>query len=177
MLEDLEHLTQQIHRVECYLKQVADRHAGVALLMTIPGVGVRTAETICAYIDDVARFRRVKQVGAYFGLVPCQDATGNVNRLGHITKDGPATARKLLTEAAWQAIRHSPRIRSFFERVRRGDPQRKKIALVATAHHLLRVMAAMLRSGESWRVERETQAPAPALTATPAAPLRKTPDT
>ena len=33
------------------------------------------------------------------GLVPRQDATGNVNRLGHITKDGPATVRKMLTEA------------------------------------------------------------------------------
>jgi len=33
----------------------------------------------------------------------------------------------------------------------RNDPNRKKIALVATAHHLSRVMAAMLRSGEVWR--------------------------
>jgi len=31
------------------------------------------------------------------------------------------------------------------------DRDRKKIALVATAHHLCRVMAAMLRSGEVWR--------------------------
>lgn len=33
----------------------------------------------------------------------------------------------------------------------RGDAERKKIALVATARHLLEVMLAMLRSGEVWR--------------------------
>ena len=41
--------------------------------------------------------------------------------------------RKLLTEAAWQGVRHSPEIRAYFERIQRADPARKKIALVATA--------------------------------------------
>lgn len=66
--------------------------------------------------------------------------------------------RRLLIEAAWQGIRRSGTIRAFFERVKRDDPDRKKIALVATGHWLVRVMAAMLRSGECWR---ETKAPEP----------------
>ena len=48
-------------------------------------------------------------------------------------------------------IRRSPEIRAYFERIRQGNPERKKIALVATAHYLLRVMLAMLRTGEVWR--------------------------
>jgi len=32
-----------------------------------------------------------------------------------------------------------------------GDPERRKIAVTATAHYLLRVMLAMLQSGEVWR--------------------------
>jgi transposase len=83
--------------------------------------------------------------------VPCQDQSAGKNRLGHITRQGPATVRKLLTEASWQGIRRSPEIRAYFERIRQGNPERKKIALVATAHHLLRVMLAMLRTGEVWR--------------------------
>ena len=58
--------------------------------MTIPGVGVRTAEAFVAHVDDVTRFARTNRVGSYFGLVPCQDASADRNRLGHITKDGPA---------------------------------------------------------------------------------------
>jgi hypothetical protein len=42
---------------------------------------------------------------------------------------------------------------AYYERVRRDDPDRKKIAIVATAHYLVRVMAAMLRTGEVWRDE------------------------
>ena len=42
-------------------------------------------------------------------------------------------------------------MKAYFELVTRGDAGRRKIALVATAHKLARVMAAMLRSGEAWR--------------------------
>jgi hypothetical protein len=38
-------------------------------------------------------------------------------------------------------------VRAYVERVQRDDPQRKKIALVATAHYLVRVMWAMLKRG------------------------------
>jgi transposase len=153
-LEELGEVNQKIRRVEKELDRRADAHAGVTLLKTIPGVGVRTAEAVVAHLDDVGRFSRNKKVGSYFGLVPCQDASAGRDRLGHITGDGPPAVRKLLCEASWQGIRRSPALKAFFERVARGEADRRKIALVATAHHLARVMAAMLRSGEAWREHR-----------------------
>lgn len=180
LVDDLQEATRKIRLVEKYLAKAADKYPGVALLMTIPGVGIRTAEAFLAYVDDVRRFAKVKRVGSYFGLVPCQDSSGEINRLGHITKEGPPTVRKLLTEAAWQGIRRSSTIRAFFERVRHDDPERRKIALVATAHYLVRVMAAMLRTGECWH-----EAPTPQKTrkkkdggvppTVKSSPLRKTP--
>jgi transposase len=152
-VEELEHLDTQIKRVEKELNGLARAHLGVQVLRTIPGVGPRTAEAVVAYIDRPERFTRNKRVGSYFGLVPAQDQTGNRDRLGHITREGPATVRKLLTEAAWQGIRRSPQIRAYFERVQGGDRQRNKIALIATAHYLVRVMHAMLRKGEPWRLD------------------------
>ena len=53
--------------------------------------------------------------------------------------------RQLVAEASWQALRRSPSVHAFFERARRGDPQSKKIALVASAHYLVRVMWAILK--------------------------------
>ncbi len=58
--------------------------------------------------------------------------------------------RQLVAEATWQAVRRSPTVRAYFERVRRGDPQRKQIAVVATAHYLVRVMWALLKHGTDW---------------------------
>jgi len=83
--------------------------------------------------------------------VPCQDASADKNRFGHITCDGPSTVRKMLCESAWQAIRHSPAIKAWFDRITGGDDDRRKIAIVAVARKLAVVMGAMMRSGEVWR--------------------------
>ena len=128
----------------------ARQSPAVALLRTIPGVGARTAEAVAAFVDDPHRFRDAKAVGRYFGLVPSQDQSGDRNRLGHITREGPPVVRQLVAEATWQALRRSPTVRAYFERVQRGDPQRQKIALVATAHYLVRVMWALLKRGTVW---------------------------
>ena len=151
LLVELAGFRGQVREVTKVLDAMGARHPGVAVLRTIPGVGARTAETVVAYLDDPSRFTRTRQVGAYFGLVPSQDASAGVNRLGHITRQGPPTARKYLVEAAWQAIRRSPTVRAFYERIRRGRKDRRKTALVATAHYLLRCMYAMLSTGETWR--------------------------
>jgi len=150
LLEDVQHFNRQIARAERVLDRVAEGHPGVALLRTIPGVGPRTAEAVMAYVDEPRRFRRTKSIGTYFGLVPCEDSS-NQQRFGHITREGPATVRRLVVEATWQAIRRDAAVRAYFERIRRGDRERTKIALVATAHHLLRAMLAMLRRGQAWR--------------------------
>jgi transposase len=158
MLEELSQADERVKRVTAELDRRADAHPGVALLRTIPGVGPRTAEAFVAYVNDVRRFARTKQVGCYLGLVPCQDSSAGKDRLGHITGDGPPTVRMLLCEAAWQAVRRSPSMKAFFERVTHGEPGRKKIALVAAAHKLVRAMAAMLRTGEAWREQEEQEA-------------------
>ncbi len=151
LLEELEMLTGQLKRVTGTLDKIARRSPSVQLLETIPGVGPRTAETMAAYIADANRFHRNRSIGTYLGLVPCQDASAGKNRLGHITKDGPATARKVLVEASWQVIRRCPRTKARFERICQGKPDRRKKALVAVARHLACCMLSMLQTGEVWR--------------------------
>ncbi|OHB63172.1 MAG: hypothetical protein A2Y76_05935 [Planctomycetes bacterium RBG_13_60_9] len=150
LLDELGQAQRRVKTVTKELDRIGERHPGVLLLRTIPGVGIRTAEAAVAYLDNARRFVHSSQVGAYFGLVPCQDASAGANRLGHITKQGPATARKYLVEAAWQGVYRSPTIRAYFERVRHGRKERRKIALVATAHYLVRCTHAMLVSGRPW---------------------------
>jgi transposase len=151
LVERYESLSRMLRRVERTLNRIAAGHPGVRLLRTIPGVGVRTAEAVVAYLDAPRRFASNKSVGTYFGLVPCQDASAGKSRFGRITREGPTTVRRLLTPAAWQAIRRSPEVRALFERIARDDPDRRKKAVVAIAHYLVRVMHAMLRDGQPWR--------------------------
>ena len=158
LVDEIESLNQQVGRVEKELERYADNSAAVQLLRSIPGVGIRTAEAVVAFIDDPHRFANSKRLGSYFGLVPMQDQSGNKNRLGHITREGSATVRHLLTEAVWQATRRSPTIKAFLERIQRADPDRRKIAIVATAHYLIRVMWSMLKNNTLWKETALTQA-------------------
>jgi len=150
LLEQLEDVRKKVERVTQALDQIAHKHPGVRLLRTIAGVGPRTAEAFVAYVDDPARFHS-GAIGAYFGLVPREDSTGDYRHLGHITREGPPSVRKLVTEAAWRGAFKSARIKAVYERILKGDPGRKKLAIVATGHWLCRVMLAMLKTGEAFR--------------------------
>ena len=151
LTDELASLRAKVKRVESALAKIASGHPQVALLMTVPGVGIRTAEAFVAYVDDASRFGRASKVGGYVGLVPCQDASADKNRLGHVTREGPPTVRKLLCEASWQAVRRSGRMRLWFDRISGGEPGRRKIAVVAVARKLSVVMLAMMKSGQPWR--------------------------
>jgi transposase len=153
LLDELKLLEAQLQKVNQYLDRYLAQHPGGTLLRSIPGVGPRTAEAILAYTDDVKRFKRSKQFGAYFGLTPKLDESGSVRRLGHISKEGPAVVRWLLVESVWRAIQKSPALKAFYERIEGGQKQHKKVAVVATARKLLTIMRAMLQTGELFNEE------------------------
>jgi transposase len=148
MLDELELLENQLARVTRYLDNYLKSKPGGGLLMSIPGVGPRTAEAVLAYTDEVRRFGRGKQYGAYFGLTPKLDESGSTRRLGHISKQGPSVVRWLIVEGAWRAIKKSKALKEFYERVRAGQKARKKIAIVAVARKMLSIMRVMLLTGE-----------------------------
>src|SRR5439155_238467 len=60
----------------------------VALLMTAPGIGAVTASALVATIDDVQRFASAHQFEAYLGVVPGERSSGELRRIGPITKAG-----------------------------------------------------------------------------------------
>jgi transposase len=153
LLDELELLEKQLQQMTQYLDRYLANHPGGTLLTSIPGVGPRTAEAVLAYTDEVQRFKRSKQFGAYFGLTPKLDESGSVRRLGHISKEGPAVVRWLLVESVWRAIQKSPALKAFYERIVGGQKQRKKVAVVATARKLLTIMRAMLQTGELFNEE------------------------
>jgi len=150
-------LDEHIHRVTRHLDQILAGHTEAQYLLSLPGVGSRTAEAVFAYTDDIHRFADSKQYGSYFGLTPKLDESGGTRRLGHISKQGPSVARWLLVEIAWRAIRYNPALRAFYERVRNGQADRTKIAIVAVARKLTQIMRALLLTHQRYddrRVDR-----------------------
>lgn len=77
----------------------------VAILKSIPGVGVITAMEMLLELQDVSRFSRADKLAAYVGLTPSQYTTGDHVRMGHITGIGKPSLRTMLIEAAWVLVR------------------------------------------------------------------------
>ena len=69
-------------------------------LMTMPGVGPMTALAFRTAIDDPSRFRHSASVGAYLGLTPRRYASGEIDRMGRISRCGDPLVRSYLFEAA-----------------------------------------------------------------------------
>ena len=104
-------------------------------------------------IEDPKRFKRGRQVGCYAGLTPKRFQSGQMDRQGHISREGSGLLRKLLVQVSWIGIRKPGWMREVYERVRAGSPKRKKLAIVAVARRLLVRLWAMWRDGSDWREE------------------------
>jgi transposase len=150
-LDELGQVGEQVAALEAKLDAIGRQSPAVRLLLTIPGVGPRTAEAVAAYLDDPKRFASAKEVSAYAGLVPRQFQSGECDRRGRITRRGPALLRKLLVECAWCSLRYNRWARQTYLRLSRNGSTRKKQAIVAVARKMLVRCWAVLRDGAPWR--------------------------
>ena len=116
----------------------------LALLLSIPGVGVRTACLLLAEVGDVRRFASARKLVAFAGLTPARFESGSsVSRRSRISRMGSSHIRRLLFMPALAAIRFNPVVKAFFDRlVARGKA--KKAAVVACMAKLLRIVFGVL---------------------------------
>jgi transposase len=150
LITTLETLTAQIAACEADLQRLAQSDSVVRQLMTAPGVGPITALTYRAQLDAVTRFASARNVAAYLGLVPREDSSGAQRRRGGITKAGPRSLRALLVQASWVIWRQrGGALHAWVHRL--ADRRGKRIAIVALARRLGRILYAMWRSGTDYR--------------------------
>lgn len=99
LLVCLEKIEEQLEILNVKLALHAKNDPVVQRFMTHPGVGVVTAVSYKAEIDDPTRFKKSRSVGAYLGMTPKQYSSGESVVLGRISKQGSTEVRSLLHEA------------------------------------------------------------------------------
>jgi len=122
-------------------------------LMTVPGVGPQVALRFVAAVDEVGRFRDAHRIESYFGLVPGEKSSSDMQHRLSITKAGSTAARWLLVQAAWSIrvrcrsadARPLQRWAAEIEQ-RRG----KRIATVALARKLVGILYAIWRDNSEY---------------------------
>jgi transposase len=148
-LRHVEFLDREIAAVERLIAREALRSPEVRRLMTVPGVNVICAAAFLAAIGDVRRFGSSRALVAYLGLDPRVRQSGTEPaRSGRISKQGSASARWALVEAAWNVVRQPGPLHAFYERVRARRGHGK--AVVAAARKLAVLFWCLLTRGEDY---------------------------
>lgn len=149
-LTQLDALKVHLDLVTKQLDAIGKNDPRIKRLMTIPGVGPRTAEIVVACIDDPHRFQNGRQVSAYFGLIPRQYQSGETDRNGRITKRGNPLARTILVECSWASLRYNAWAKAIYERISGKQKTRRKKAAIALARKIVVIAWAMLRDEKDW---------------------------
>lgn len=101
LLDQIAEMTQQIKAYDREIESVsATYYPATELLRGIAGVGPITALAYVLTIEEPGRFQRGRQVGAYLGLTPRRDQSGERDPQLRITKAGNGFMRRLLVSAA-----------------------------------------------------------------------------
>ena len=141
VLKVIEQLSEQIRAQDQLIERISrDKYPETELLRQVPGVGPVTALAFVLTLEQPDRFARSRQVGAYLGLTPRRDQSGDTDKQLHITKAGDTYLRQLLISCAhYQLGAFGPDtdLRRYGERIAaRGGKNAKKRAVVAVARKL-----------------------------------------
>src|SRR5262249_39486691 len=109
LLKARQAIEQQTDDLDRKVLKLARHDAQVRRFMTVPGIGPITALCFKATIDDPARFKRSRSVGAYVGLTARRHASGEIDWTGRISKCGDAMLRSYLFEAAGVLLTRVPK--------------------------------------------------------------------
>jgi transposase len=141
----IDELEREIGACECELRRLGADHRYVPLLTTMPGIAWVLAYTIAAEIGDIGRFPSPRKLAGYTGLCPRVYQSGDSDRRGPLSKQGPKYLRWALIEATTHACKH-PAYHERYQRTktRLGKQRGPKVAQVDLARRLAEAIWHML---------------------------------
>jgi transposase len=164
LLPLLEQIALVSTAIRSYDQQIAEllrtRYPQTQKLRRIRGVGPITALAYVLCLGDPRRFRKSRQVGAFFGIVPAQRDSGQSTPQLRISKEGNPYVRRLLVQCAQYILGRfgeDSDLRRFGQRIAvSGGKSAKKRAIIAVARKLSVVMHRLLVSEQPYQALRES---------------------
>jgi transposase len=162
VLEQIASLSERIQDYDRRLVAISKEHyPETELLRQVEGIGPLTALTFVLTLEDPYRFEKSRSVGAYLGLVPARDQSGDRDPQKRISKEGDEMLRRLLVGSAHYILgpfgsdsdlrRHGEKIAS------RGGKNSKKRAAVAVARKLAVLLHSLWINAEVYEPLRNTR--------------------
>jgi len=144
--EEIEEIEMQIREA---IKEKDEWREKGEILESAPGVGVKTASLLLARLSELGQLNR-KKIAALVGIAPYQNQSGKFRGQQRI-KGGRSEVRAALYMSVLSAKKHDPVMRAYYEGlIERG--KKKKVAITACIHKLLRILNAMMSKRERYQL-------------------------
>ena len=143
-------LNQELDRLQVEIQAFIDDHPDLKrqfdLLVSIKGIGAKTAIGLLAEMYDLADYDSARAAAADAGLIPSHYASGSsVRRKSKLSKVGKAAVRGLLYFPAKSAMCHNPIVRDLKERLAAQGKQ-YKVILCAAMRKLIHLAFGVLKN-------------------------------
>jgi transposase len=145
----LDHLEQEIAAQERLLSRQGRDHPYLPLLVSAPGIGPVLGYAIACELGRIERFASPTKLVGYSGLCPRVIQSGDSDRRGPLTKQGPKWLRWALVEAAVHAGNH-PCYRDQYQSTKKrlGKQRGPRVAQVTVARELAKAFWHMLTKNQ-----------------------------
>lgn len=131
------------------VEEALDAHPLSQLLMSMPGVGIRTAARLLLDVGDGSAFPTACHLAAYAGLAPVTRRSGSSIRGEHPSRGGNKHLKRALFLSAFAAL-HDPDSRSYYDR-KRATGKKHNAAIICLARRRVDALHAMLRNGTHYQ--------------------------
>ncbi len=153
LAQDWRRLDERIATVSAEIEALARQDDGCQRLMTVPGVGPIISSAVVAAIGNGAGFKQGRDFGAWLGLVPKQESTGDRTILGKISKRGNKYLRTLFVQAAHVVLARRPGTakRGLWPWIEQASRRlHRNMVAIALANKLARIAWAVLARGRAY---------------------------
>jgi transposase len=156
--EMIEVLASQLDGLEIKLKAIEQRLLAwhrqdqtSQCLATIPGIGPIAGVSFALKVAEPQAFRSGRHFASWVGITPRENSTAGRQKLGRISRAGDEDLRRLLVIGATAVIRAAKPGRTAPWLLALLARKSKKLAAVALANKMARIVWAMMVSGETYR--------------------------
>lgn len=96
LVEDIRANEERVRQIDAELSSLAAETEVCQRLKKIPGIGLIGATAFVGSVGDIRTFRSARRFASWLGLTPREHSSGDVRRLGSISKRGDGYLRMLL---------------------------------------------------------------------------------
>lgn len=144
IVTEIRHLNEAIEKIDKEIQARGQKLPGHKNLTSIKGIGDMGATIFLNTIGNINDFKDEKALASYFGIVPRVYVSNETVQHGRITKMGNKIARTMLVQSTFVAIRYSPYLRAFYEKLKTKKGSGK--AIIATSRKMLGIIYNTLKN-------------------------------